>query len=368
MKIVPTASSDIFTADSQEDLARKIEAVKIALADYLEKDEDDHLKSLEIMSINPRTFSTIIHLKAATSRTDRRLVMKTINHHPFNKAITDRENQAVVEYNILKNLYPKFEKVEKCSIPKPVLVCREIETLLTEFVDGDLLLDQLEYARYFSSRKGFQRLKENYYHCGRWLRYLKEFTGIRKSGWEALSGVMERIENRLTFIEDLRDPRCPRDFKTKIATLLEDQASRLSGEELLVSGRHSDFGPWNIMVGPHGVTVFDFLGYQEDLFPVDIIKMLMNFEDEGIYLAFSRNRIESLRHSFLEGLGALPYIQKPVLIICETLYRVSSIFACLTSKGERFHRRIERNLCLKNNLRWLMNHPQKELLWPFASN
>ncbi len=367
MKIFPPSNNTIPTVDTQGDLNRKIEVVKSALADYVKKSEGDDLESVEIVGINPRAFSTITHLKVVTSGTPRRLVMKTVNHHPFNKAITDRENQAVVEYNILKSLYPKFEKIERCSIPKPVLVCSEIETLLTEFVEGNLLLDQLGYARYFSSREGFQRLKENYYDCGRWLKYLKEFTGVRESGSEALSGIMERIEDRLRLIEELHDPRCPKDLGIKVTRLFKEQVSRLSGEELLVSGRHSDFGPWNMMVGPRGITVFDFLGYREDLFPVDIIKMLMNFEDERMYLAYSRNRIEDLRSSFLEGLGTLPDIQKPVLIICETLYRVASVFACLASKGERIHRRIEKWLCLKNNLQWLRNQPQEKLLWPFVN-
>ncbi len=360
--IVSAKNSDSF-------LNSKIDAVKVALADYLETNEDDCLKGFEIAAINPRPFSTIVHLKITTSRANKKLVMKTINQHPFNKAITDRENQAVVEYNVLKNLYPKFEKVQKCSVPKPVLVMPDSETLLTEFVEGNLLLDQLGYARYFSSRKEFQELKENYYYCGRWLKYLKEFTGIRKAGAEALAGILERCKNRLRLIEDLHDPRCPTDFRNKVTEYLQEQVSKLSGEEILVSGRHSDFGPWNIMIGPQGITVFDFLGYQEDLFAVDIIKMLMNFEDERLYLAYSRNRIKGLRDSFLEGFGPLPYVQEAVLIICETFYRVCSVFGCLTSTGERFHRRIERNLCLRNNLGWVLNHqPQNKLLWPLNNN
>jgi len=207
-------------------------------------------------------------------------------------------------------------------------------------------------------------LKEHYHNCGRWLRHFKEFTGVHVAGEEAMQGVVDRCDYRLSLIEDLDDSRCPRNLRGKVMGYVYEQLSQLKGEKISVSGRHGDFGSWNIIVGPSGVTVIDFLGYGEDPFPVDILKMLMNFEDEKKYLAYSPRRIEALRKSFLEGFGPLPIVPTPVLAICEAFHRICSVLACLSSRETRMHRRIERRLCLKANLEWLTNERERKLLWP----
>jgi tRNA A-37 threonylcarbamoyl transferase component Bud32 len=289
--------------------------------------------------------------------------MKSVVHHPVNIAITRKENQAVVEFNILKSLYPKFEKVDKCSIPRPVLVDPEGEAYVMEFVEGTLLGDEFRSARYFSSREKFETLKDHYYQCGNWLRYFQKFTGTHEEGPEALTGVMERCDYRLRLIEDLHDSRCPGNLREKVMGYLYEQLSQLKGEKISVSGRHGDFGSWNILVAPRGVTVIDYLGYGEDPISVDLLKMLMNFEDEKRYFAYDPIRITDLKKSFLEGYGSLPSISKPALVICETFHRVCSLMSSLSDNRGRLHHRIEKLLCLKANLKWLTDEKNRKLLW-----
>jgi len=187
---------------------------------------------------------------------------------------------------------------------------------------------------------------------------------VHEEGAEAMTGVMERCDYRLGLIEDLHDPRCPGNLREKVIGYLYEQLSQLRGEKISVSGRHGDFGSWNILVGPHGVTVIDYLGYGEDPIAVDLLKMLTNFEDEKKYIAYDPQRIKALKKSFLKGFGPLPIVPTPVLMICEAFHRICSVLACLSSKETRFHRRIERRLCLKANLEWLTDERERKLLWP----
>ena len=350
------------------DLSDTLKQIRVALSNYLLEQEKKRLMDLEILNISHRPFSILAFLKVRTSIDSQKMVMKTTVHHPVNIAVTKQENQSVVEYNILRYLYPRFEKIEKCSVPRPILILPEIETYLMGFVEGELLVDDFRYSRYLSSRNGFQLLKEYYYHCGRWLKHFKEFTGIRYGGAETLNGVVERCNYRLELIEALSDPRCPKNLREKVMGYLYGQLSQLKGEKISVSGCHGDFGSWNILVGPAGVSVIDFLGYGEDPFPVDLLKMLMSFEDGKKYLIYNPRRIEGLRKSFLEGFGPLPLVPTQVLTICETFHRICSVLACLSSKEARMHRRIERRLCLKANLEWLTNERQRKLLWPNSNH
>jgi hypothetical protein len=360
MSVDSTASPMI----SNSDITRKIEAAKIALADHLEKTENDCLKGFEIISINPRPFSTIVHLRMITPKVNKRLVMKTVNHHPVNRAITDRENQAVVEYNILRDLYPKFLKVEKCSVPAPVLVIPEIETYLTEFVEGNLLIEELRWTRRFSSKKKFIELQDHFYNSGRWLRYFQEITGVCEVGSEALNSVIERSESRLHLIGESSHPSCPKNLLGKVKTFLYDQLRELSGKKMLVSGRHSDFHPLNILVGKHGVTVIDFTGYQQDCVAVDVLKMMVHLEDEKRSLTASSRRVENLKDKFLEGYGKLPVVPLPALVICEAMQRIVSIWGNISNPKNHFHHYIEGNFRVKAHVSWLLNERKRRLLWP----
>jgi len=349
---------------SNFDLERVIGQVRNTLAEYYSREEKEELEQLDVLRILPRAFSTVVFLRARTSSSEHQLVMKTTRHHPHNKAITEKKNQAVVEFDILRYLYPLFQRLEGCSVPRPIVVVPDMESYVMDFVEGHFLLEEHRHARYFSSRKGFDMLLQHYFYCGKWLRHFQEFTGVRTAGPEALAGILQRCEHRLRLIEESGDSRCPKGLRLTVTVLLDKQLSQLSGKAVLISGRHSDFGPWNILVGPRGITVLDFLGYQDDPIAVDLLKMLMNFENQKRYLANSVRRITLLQKSFLEGFGLLPSVPEPVLVICETLHRVCSVWACVSTKGEPLRRRIEWHLCLKSNLEWLTNGGTRKLLWP----
>ena len=349
---------------SNSDITRKIEAAKIALADHLEKTENDCLKGFEIISINPRPFSTIVHIRMITPRINKHLVMKTVNHHPVNKTITDRENQAIVEFNILKDLYPKFLKVEKCSVPRPIFVLPEIETYLMEFVDGRPLIDEVKWARYLSPEKKFRRLQDYFLNSGKWLRYFQEFTGVRETDSKALDLVMEWAEDRLRLIEKSGHPNCRREALAPVRCFLKDQLEKLSGTKIPVCGRHSDFQPLNILVGQNGVTVIDFMGYHEDCIAVDFLKMMVYLEDEKKCVTASSRRVERLRDKFLEGYGRLPVVPVPALLICEAMQRIVSLLWNIISLRKRFHHHFEADVRIKEHVDWLTAGDRRVSLWP----
>jgi hypothetical protein len=240
----------------------------------------------------------------------------------------------------------------------------EIETYVMEYIEGPLLSDELRHARYFSSYRKFKALQNYYYLCGRWLKHFQEFTGTHTAGAEAMEDLMQRCEQRLILIENSNDSRIPKGFRKRVSDFMNDQLKVLENSEILVSGRHGDFGGWNILVGQNGITVIDFLGYQTESIAVDIVKMLVNFYDEKKYLAYSKRRINELKEAFLAGYGELPPVQRPVLCICETLYRVSSLLSTVSITQKRLYRGIEKNLSSKAHLYWLMADQKKHLIWP----
>jgi hypothetical protein len=349
------------------DLKDLLPLLREGISEWLQQEEDETLRTLDIVRIVRRPYSSVIFLRAGTQKGNRQLVAKSIAIHPENRGITDRANQSVVEYEILRALWPQFSRVERCGVPRPVSVLPELLTYVMEYVEGRLLSDQLRHARRLPSRSGFARLCESYGECGRWLSLFQGFTGSRRVSPEALDGILGRCAERLRTISEVKDPRWPPALEEEVMAFLAEQRAALVGETILVAGRHGDFGPWNVLAHPEGITVIDFLGYEEEPVALDILSMLMVLENERHCLSASPTRIDILERQFLEGFGILPQLQRPVRLICETLLRISSVCGCMTRPVAGIRRRIENSARLKANRQWLQGLGRERTLWPEES-
>jgi hypothetical protein len=202
--------------------------------------------------------------------------------------------------------------------------------------------------------------------CGRWLKHFQEFAGNHTDDVRVLDGVIKRAWQRLKLIEGSKNSRCPKNLRNKVITFLYEQLERLRGKEILVSGRHGDFTPLNVIIGSEGITVIDFLGYQVEPIPVDIFKMLIFLEDEIMALSSSRRRVNELKQAFFEGYGTFPSVHKPVLIICEAMQRIVSIWGAVSNSHPYFHHRLEASRRIKRHINWLTNPKKRSPLWDFS--
>lgn len=345
------------------EIEKIIPRLKYELIETLNREYGRNVLSVDVEKIINRGFSSVAFIKVTTSVNECRMVAKKTVHHAANISITSRQNQAIVEFETLSTLFPKYLSVPYCSVPKPILVIPEEELFVMEFVEGKLLVEEFVKAKYSYPQKSFLTLEQNYHQCGMWLKHLHQFTGIHKAGIELINNTLERIEQKLLVIEHVSDKRCPRNLTDNIRKLIESQMGLIQDDNIFITGRHGDFGNWNIIVDSEGVTVFDFLGYQLDLLPIDLLKMLMNLEDEKSYLLYSSKRIEELKNAFLNGYGVLPIVNKPILVICETLHRVCCLCARVENQSKNIFRKFEQEISFNRNLNWLMNDDRKSL-WP----
>ena len=341
-----------------------IERIRVALTAYFCQQDGESLKGLDVLGIRRRPYSAVVFLRAHTLRNANRLVAKTIIDHPWNKAFTGSRNQAVVEFKALQFLYPKFQEIEGCSVPRPLLVVPEMHTYIMEHVDGGLLGYKLRSARYLGSNRAFAILRNHFYHCGKWLRFLHKFTGTGTAGPESLSGALRHCEHRLELTEKSRKLRGVNGLRERVMSFLNDQVSQLSDARVPIAGRHGDFHSWNILAGPQGITVIDFLDYRQDPLPLDLLKMLVHLEDEKESLTSSARRIEALRESFLLGYGELPWVPTPVVTVCEAMQRAVSLWGSISGPKRKLHHRMEAKFRLKVHLKWLTEEVSRKSLWP----
>jgi hypothetical protein len=339
-----------------------INKVREALEEYFVKNQNEIINHLEVTESILRPFSTILIINITAQAKVYRYVTKSVIHHDINKSITEKENQALVEFNILQHLYPNFTDTKEYSVPRPILVLPEIETYIMEFIDGFLLTDGFRYVRYFSSMKRYNNLQRYIYLCGAWLNHFQQVTGIQSAGPDSLHSVVERCEKRLRLIDQFSPSLRRLELRQRVMDLMQNQLSLLGDHEVLVCGRHSDFTPYNVIANKNTITVIDFLGYGIDPLPVDIMKMMIFFEDEQRSITSSASRVINLKKQFIKGYGKLPDLPEPLLILCEAMQRVVSIWRNVSGIGWLPHHVIESRHRVKAHTEWLMNK-NRSTLW-----
>ena len=193
-----------------------LEPVQQKLAEFVHDQCGEVLRDMETTQVLRKPYSTTSFLRVVTNSGNHHFVLKQIIRHPVNAAIVANVNQAIVEFEVIRDLYPKFAQVEYCSVPRPIAVFPEHEAFVMEYVSGRLLDEELRYARYFANRDGFRTLADHFYYCGRWLRYFQQFSGFRTAGVEALENILTRCDDRLRRIEEAGDRHCPKDLRPRV--------------------------------------------------------------------------------------------------------------------------------------------------------
>ncbi len=328
------------------------------------KNCNDKLIELNVLRIQRRSFSITIFLDAVTTVGINKLVMKKIVHDPINISITTRDNQALVEFELLTKLHPMFCDSGRCYVPKPILVIPRLELFIMEFVEGKHLSVEFDNARYWGKPSDFERLAKYYYMCGEWLNKFHKFTGIETASSVVFEDLLDRCEIRLGIIEEMSKEDSLKGIRAKVINFMKQQLSLLANEGILIAGRHGDFGHWNIITNSESLTVIDFMGYTKEPIPYDIIKMLLSLEYWGYHVAYSKPRLNTLKMNFLNGYGSTPKVQQSVLVLCETYHRVASLYAILTNVIRRIDLRVQRYFAYKQNISSLNKMMGGHIVWP----
>jgi hypothetical protein len=340
-----------------------LDRTRDVLCQYLQEHTGDNLRRLEILEIYQRPYSTIRILEAYTDHTNHRFVLKHIAIHPLNDLLLSTSNRAVAEYHILNFLYSRFLHVERCSVPNTVAIIPEMNAFLIEYIDGRLLADDLRFIHFLFHRREFQELQKHFYDSGRWLRHFQQFTARQHRGVNALDYIYKHCHHRLQLIEQSGEENCLADFRKIGMDFIERQIRELADVEFIVSGCHGDFGPWNTLVGPAGITVIDLFTYQEGPLPVDILSMLVYLDSIRHGIANSGTRIRTLRKRFLDGFGTLPEAPQPLILLCEAQQRIMQIAGAIIANEKGVCHRLERLRLMQAHVNWFSSCPHKYSLW-----
>lgn len=328
--------------------------VKKKLDDYFEKRNLLKIRSLKTIEIIQRSFSIIIIYEIEQQNQKQKFVLKKIVHDPINIKITKKENQAVVEFNLLKKIYPEFENIEGCSVPKPIIVLPEIEAFLMEFVEGEIFSEKMGNSKFLVSNSKFDELKKIFFLSGKFLREFQRITSVEKSECYSYNWLVEKCLDRIELIKRIDNyNKFPKELKNRVIDSIYSQVEILKTKKIKIAGKHADFGHWNIMVTPKGIFVFDFMGYSKETILYDLMKMIFSLNYWKNHFAYNNKKLIILENCLLDGYGGFPSVSESEKTICELYFRIETIYACLSNPGRRIDMKLMKYFVIKNNIKSL---------------
>jgi hypothetical protein len=251
-----------------------------------------------------------------------------------------------------------------CHVPRPIIRIPDLQIIITEYVEGDILTDKLGYLKYFSPRKEFEKLQRVFVLVGKWLKNFQETTELINVDLCDFENTIERCEKHLDIIHEKGNKMIPENFKEVVMRSFLENVVALKGREINVSGRHGDFGHWNVIVNDDGVTVIDFLGYGYEARCADLMKMLTFFRTIKYNVFNNPSKIDRLKASFLTGYGEIMPTPKEVVSLYETQQRIHNLCGSILNKGHNRFDALIRKRMIKDDINWLLNEKHRNYMWP----
>jgi aminoglycoside phosphotransferase (APT) family kinase protein len=235
------------------------------------------------------------------------------------------------------------------------------------YVEGSLLVDELRFANHLAHLDGFRSLERGYALAGRWLSHLREVTGVTDGGSRALDGIELRYRERAEMVRRSPMGGGYAALLGHIDGLMQAWRRSLSAAAIPTSGRHGDYGPWNMIFDGRRLVVIDFLGYQRDPILVDVLKILVHLEEVRSGFAASGRRVNRLKEAFLGAAGPLPSVPFELAAFVECAQRVVCWAGVETRSAQGALKRYDHRRTRERLLAWFASLPAVRPLWPTVS-
>jgi Ser/Thr protein kinase RdoA (MazF antagonist) len=257
-----------------------------------------------------RAHSTIHVVSLRAADCEQRFFLKTRHATPASEGV--RRGEVVREYQLLGELWDHLVTSPQLAVVKPVALLAEDLAFLTEEFPGCKLDALLASGGRLAPRRVLARLVDLCELAGLWLARFQAFTAGRRTTPYDVSELLSYCEERIARLVDSRWGGLDRPRGILVMRHLERLARAVDATDLVITGRHNDFRPDNMLARDNRVAVLDFTGFTYGPRLYDFMKFWMRLE----YLAFTplpvARDVMRLKNAFRQGYGGDVDLQGPM--------------------------------------------------------
>lgn len=292
------------------DLSSRVRGVMKA---YFESTGNSHSSRLDYALLNHNIVaSQIVRVKHQTQDGYDVVLIKML----MDRNEEERARHRVLirnEYDTLKRLYGMGPSTD-CSVIRPLALMEDHLALISQYVDGKRFDDLFLEDAFLSFGKSLERYERSFYHVGKWLSFLADFTTSAGDAWPYLERKAERA--RTLASEVFSEKGEYRHFLAHLSMLLD----RIQPGSFRLSMCHGDFIPSNFILSGDRIFVTDFSDQHEGVVQEDVAKCyqwMESYRDRRPWV--KEDEIDLLQSSFLKGFLGKSDSNDPVLMLFRIL-------------------------------------------------
>jgi hypothetical protein len=242
------------------------------------------------------------------------------------------------DFEITTKLFGVFREYPQLTTAEPIAIVPDALAIVMRESRGVNLRDLIaKKARLYPRSETLEKLREQLYRCGEWLRLFQGITGGAAGEMLMLPDLVADIDHRLRKLQarGFLDPA----VRSAVLAYVENQASLVKQAELGLSGVHADFSPSNVLVDGRQVTVLDFTMYRLGSIYHDVTYFHRYLENFLLKPTFRPESIAALQKAFLQGYGGEIHSDTPIFRIFKIRHVVCHLVGLTRSTDKALHKR-----------------------------
>ncbi len=288
-----------------------VEIAKELSSEFGDMFQGERVLDIEVLAEASHPNSRIQRLRFTTTKARRTLYVKFL--HPdqvdgrSNRGDLEfKKRQVQTEFDVLNTLFARFASSEELGVVRPVACFPEKLALVTEEHPGVSLETKIGCSKVYSGSSAIRHAVRLCFQCGKWLKMFQGFLPAPEAhgfdSWE----IVDYCRVRLGILEERRPKEVPGKLAAKVLAVLAQDVGSFRGGQGAVTGRHNDYGPYNMIVDGERLVVLDFAGFSYGPKVCDFVKFWSVLERMRSSPLASGNTVAAFQEAFVDGYGSRP--------------------------------------------------------------
>jgi len=318
------------------------DAILDSVAEALVREQSPHAGvAVSHSRVFSNPYSIVVKLSLAEPSRTVLYIKKTLSP-PHRTAVVSRRIRT--EFAILNTLWNAFSKDDALAVVRPIICLPDEQILVTEECPGPTMQALIgERGKWYSFSRDGSALRDHCRQAGYWLARFHTITRQDDAEFDFQS-LRDYCEERMAGLHACTEAHLDAGFGDLLFKSMEILVQQLRGEKQVVTGRHNDFAPHNIIISRNGICVLDFTMFDYESPFYDLCNFWVKLECLKSSPLYWHHTVSRLQQAFLDGYGGGIDCSSPLSRLVQIRFRLTRMLEAISEPASYPRKLLNRHL------------------------
>lgn len=293
----------------------------------------DHTNQLELIDIVQFSSYFVTHVYKLVCRSGDDDVNFYAKFAYLPKGHEKRQRERIrYEYDYTVKVFNVFEKIKNFDSVKAVNFFENEGAFVMAEMPGCRFDEMLISCMKPFSKADTNELYQSMHAAGMWLSIFQKKMPIKGQKIFTSNQLQERIEIYFKKVESLDSKIISVNLKQKLVEQTRIVLSKFTKDDFMMSAKHNDFAPWNLMKSNRSIIGFDYADVEYDSVYYDVYHFTRALNTFKLKPVKKIEVIENCKQQFLAGFGLDIPLDHPTRIYFNIFFSLERVQMLLRAK------------------------------------